>query len=219
MPTLTSTRQSSNYSRSPPGRTSDSKPSKSSGTTTLTNTAANGYRGGRTRRLTTLHFLFNFQDIGITGIRKWIRLRDKHTRAIRPFVRLRNLRTANIESQLLQSSIALEALGYDLAPPADFDKHGRLKFRQSLERVHDSLGFDAVHDPDEWINTTTPVYRGVKHPDNPQPDVLDMVNALRDNIVILRSWVALQLGTKPSQLPERLRRDRQASATYEKATW
>lgn len=165
------------------------------------------------------NFLFNFRDIGIPGVRRWIGLRDKHARAIRPFVRLRNLRTATIESQLVQSSIALEALGYDLARPADFDKQGRLNFRRSLERVHESLGFDAVPDPEDWISTTSTIYRGVKHPDKPQPDVLDMVNALRDNIVILRAWVALQLGTKPSKLPDRLTRDRQASAKYEKTPW
>lgn len=165
------------------------------------------------------NFLFDFRDIGIPGIRKWIGLRHKHARAILPFVRLRSLRTANIESQLVQSSIALEALGYDLARPADLNPNGRLNFRQALERVHASLGFDAVKDPDEWIQTTTTVYRGVKHPDKPQPDVLDMVNALRDNILIIRTWVAIQLGTKRSELPDRLSRDRQASATYEKTPW
>jgi hypothetical protein len=165
------------------------------------------------------NYLFNFQDIGLPGIRKWMRLRQTHTRAIRPFVRLRGLRTANVESQLVQSSIALEALGRHLAQPSDFNSRGQLDFRKALERVQAGLGFDAVTDPDEWIDTTTTVYRGVKHPDNPQPDVLDMVNALRDNIVMLRAWVAIQLGTKRSVLIDRLRRDRQASATFEKTEW
>lgn len=164
-------------------------------------------------------FLFKFTDIGVRGVRKWIGIRDKHSRAMKPFLRLRGLRAASLETQLVQSSIALEALGYDLAQQSDLDKYGRLSFRRALELVHDDLCFDAVKDPEKWISTTTMIYRGVKHPDKPQPDVLDMASAHRDNICVLRTWVAIQLGMQSDVLVERLSRDRQASATYEKSAW
>lgn len=164
-------------------------------------------------------FLFTFQDIGVAGLRRWFALRSTYARAMRPFVRLRHLGQTGIEARLVQSSIALDALGYALADPAERNSRGQLEFNKALRAVYANLRFDALGDPEAWIREATAIYRMVKHADNPSPDVLDMANVHRDNIRVLRAWVALQLGMSHSVLRDRLSRDSQASATYEKSEW
>ena len=161
-------------------------------------------------------FLFTYRDIGTSGLTKWIDLRRQHARTLITFAQIPRMQTTTIESQLIQSSIALEFLGFDLAEPDNLVK-GQLKFRKGLEIVHQSLGFNAVRNPEAWMTHATRVYRAIKHPDNTPPESLDLINVLRDNITVLRCWVAIQLGVDPSDLQERLARDRQASARYEEA--
>lgn len=164
-------------------------------------------------------FLFTLHDIGIPGLRRWFALRSAYSRALRPLVRLRHLAGTGIEARRVQSSIALEALGYGLAEPSARNTRGQLEFSRALEAVYDDLGFEALDSPARWISEATSIYRMVKHPDNPEPDVLDMANVHRDNIRVLRAWVATRVGVERSVLRDRLDRDRQASATYEKSQW
>lgn len=43
-----------------------------------------------------------------------------------------------------------------------------------------------------------------KHPDRAEPDLLDMLSALRENLLVLRFWIALQLGAKSKALDDRV---------------
>jgi hypothetical protein len=136
-----------------------------------------------------------------------------------PFIRLINLEGLPIEAQFIQSSIALECLGYALTAPRNLDSRGQLKFSKALTTVYRSLQIDLLDDPEGWARMAAACYRGVKHPDNQNPDVLDLANTHRDNIIVLRAWVALSLGLAPQTLRHRLERDRQASARYAKTIW
>lgn len=48
---------------------------------------------------------------------------------------------------------------------------------------------------------------GAKHPDRPGPDSLVVLNTLRENLLILRFWIGLQLGLNPNSLVDALEID------------
>ena len=48
---------------------------------------------------------------------------------------------------------------------------------------------------------------GVKHADNPTPDIVTLANAYRENALVLRYWVAGRLGCAEDILRRRLDED------------
>ena len=108
-------------------------------------------------------FLFTLADIGPTGMRRWLRM-AQYSRAILPFIRLINLEGLPIEAQFIQSSIALESLGYAMTDPKTLNQRGQLEFRKALTTVYKSLHLDLFDDPKAWVANVAACYRGVNTP-------------------------------------------------------
>ena len=55
---------------------------------------------------------------------------------------------------------------------------------------------------DAWKANIRAAYMGLKHADCELPDSLDLINALRKSILVVRFWVAHQLGVHENVLKE-----------------
>lgn len=156
-------------------------------------------------------FLFPFAEIGTRGISRWLRLRKRYGRVVGPMLNI--LRSDNKwgHASLVQSGIALEALGYII----DVEKNGgknlnsrkQMNFKPGLRVILDDMTIKPFDDLEAWIKHADESYMGAKHPDRPEPDSLVQINTLRENLLILRFWIGLQIGVKPSSLAERVRLD------------
>ena len=56
---------------------------------------------------------------------------------------------------------------------------------------------------DAWKRNIRDAYMGLKHADRDLPDSLDLINALKNSILVIRFWIAQQLGVRRSILEER----------------
>ena len=66
-------------------------------------------------RIHNPHFMFTFHDIGTVGVHRWRKMRTQYERAIQPFIGIADQENAFWRTRMVQSGIALEALGYQLA--------------------------------------------------------------------------------------------------------
>jgi hypothetical protein len=142
-------------------------------------------------------FLFTLEDIGPKGVRRWLKLRSSFARAIGPLVALADQTGGFWESQMVQSGIALEALGYQLATDnggAAFNSRGQIKYTEALETILADMPYVPLDDPDDWKRRSRVCYMGVKHADNSVPDSLILANTLRENLLVMRFWIAARLG-------------------------
>lgn len=155
-------------------------------------------------------FLFTFQDIGPTGIRRWLRLRTRFARAMQPLVGIADQRDAYWKTRMVQSGIALEALGYQIEVDQggrNLDKRGQLAYMKALDAVLEELDFVPLDDVDDWKQRSRDCYVSVKHPDNALPDSLELANTLRENLLVTRVWLATRLGCPKTTLERRCERD------------
>ena len=108
----------------------------------------------------------------------------------------------------MQSGIALEVLGYlvDMIKNhgANLNNRSQMNFKVGLQVVLDDMETKPFSDTAGWIARASDAYMGAKHPDRAEPDSLDMLNALRENLLVLRFWIALQIGAKPKTLDDRV---------------
>lgn len=87
------------------------------------------------------------------------------------------------------------------------NKRGQLPFPNALQTVLDHLPCAVLDDPNGWTDRVNAAYKGVKHADNPVPVALDMANAMRESILVLRVWLAGRLGCPANVITDRLRED------------
>lgn len=156
-------------------------------------------------------FLFPYDEIGPKGISKWLRLRKTYGRVIAPMLNI--LRSDNRwgNPSRVQSGIALEALGYLI----DIEKNGganlnnrkQMNFKPGLRVILADMKIKPFEDVEGWIERADASYMSAKHLDRPEPDSLVQINTLRENLLILRFWIGLQLGVRPTSLLEALNMD------------
>jgi hypothetical protein len=155
-------------------------------------------------------FIFEFSDIGAKGVRRWMAIRPHFERAIQPFIGIIDQEDAYWETRMAQSGIALEALGYQLEVDSGgkgLNNYGQITYRKALKNILDDMKFIPLADPDDWIERSRTCYMGVKHADNPTPDQLVLANALRENLQILRYWVAGRIGCNKRRLAKSVETD------------
>jgi hypothetical protein len=148
-------------------------------------------------------YLFEFKDIGAQGVRRWIKVRAHFERTVQPLIGIVDQEDAFLETRMTQSGIALEALGYQLEVDSGghgFNKLGQITYREALKKILADMKFVPLSDPDAWIERSRTCYMGVKHADNLLPDQLTLANTLRENLQVLRYWIAGRLGCRKSQL-------------------
>lgn len=156
-------------------------------------------------------FLFPFHEVGPEGIERWLKLRETYGAAIAPLLSiLRSDRPWSIPS-VTQSGIALEQLGHLISMhkngSGDLDRRGRIHYKGALAVVLNDMAVKPFDDTEGWRVRADDAYQGTKHLDRPTPDVLDIMNTLRENILIMRFWIGLQIGVAPETLEEGLKWD------------
>lgn len=112
-------------------------------------------------------------------------------------------------------SIALEALGYltDTTKNSGVHLNNRkqINFKPALKVILDDLPEAPFTDTAEWVRRADEVYMSTKHPDRRHPDSLIILNTLRENLLIVRYWIAQQLVVKADSLRQRILTDPLAS--------
>lgn len=155
--------------------------------------------------------LIEFEDLGPNGIMRWLALRDRFSRAIDPVVTSVALRGTTATTLLAHTGPGLEALGYLLILR---DTESKKKAREStlkerFERILEDLGDCLPFDSSDWAGNTANIYNGIKHANRDEPDMLDVLNAWRECVLVVRAWIAVELKIAAEVLKDRLRRDPQ----------
>lgn len=162
----------------------------------------------------TPRFLFPYNEVGPQGVSRWLRLRQTYGRVIGPLLNVLRSEHRWGHPSLVQSGIALEALGYlvdvEKNGGAHLNSRNQMNFKPGLRVILEDMAVRPFADVDGWIDRADAAYMGAKHPDRPEPDSLEQINTLRDNLLVLRFWIGLQLGVKPSSLCKALPTDRLA---------
>lgn len=152
-------------------------------------------------------FLFLYSDINASGVRTWLRLRQKFARAIGPLVSLLDQGHSYAETELLQSGLAIEALGHQLLideGKIDPSKKHQSNYWECASAILDDMTLVPLADQTAWKTLSRDTYRGVKHADNVKPQLLDMLNAHRENVLVMRFWLAGRLGVPLETLQARM---------------
>lgn len=165
---------------------------------------------------TSPNFLFPFDEVGTQGIRRWLTLRETYGRALDPFVRILRSTDKWAYPNVVQSGIALELLGYliEITKNDGTNLKGqrqRLRYKDSLRTILNDMEVKPFNDIEDWIERADAVYMGMKHHDREHPDSLEVLNTFRQNLLVIRFWIGLQLGVSPSTLNELVERDPLAS--------
>ncbi|MFC4241814.1 hypothetical protein ACFOYW_00390 [Gryllotalpicola reticulitermitis] len=155
--------------------------------------------------------LIQFSDIGLTGIARWIALRQEFARAIDPAVSGIYMQEVTPEARLVQTAVGIEALGYlilikdDSVPAA---KARASSFEARLERVAKDVPFTLLgYLNAAWFKAVADAYNATKHANRTLPSGLHLMNAWRESTLLFRVWAALRLGVPASALESRIRQD------------
>ena len=158
---------------------------------------------------TSKQYLFRFADVGPSGIRKWLALRQHFERGINPFMAVLGERSSGLQGRLALTSIGLDGIGYQLALDqgrSDSQANGENHARR-FKRVAESIPFDFGVDVDEWSRRAANASNGIKHANRELPDLLTMANTLRENALVFRLWIGCRIGVPWSTLERGLRID------------
>lgn len=154
-------------------------------------------------------FLFPYHEVAPQGVERWLSLRRDYGRVVGPLLNILRSDEPWSHASLVQSGISLEMLGYLVDTiknhGANLNGRSQMNFKVGLQVILDDMVTKPFSDTAGWIDRAYAAYMGAKHPDRAEPDSLDMLNALRENLLVLRFWIALQLGAKPETLDDRVR--------------
>lgn len=155
--------------------------------------------------------LIKYEDLGDDGLARWISLREEFGRALDPLISSIDLRDATPPTLLAHTGPGLEALGY-LLLQRDGHSAGsaggaplRLRLNRILDDVVECLPFDGL----AWAARTTQAYNGLKHANREMPDDLEIMQAWAESVMVVRAWVAVELGVARDEVKARLEADRQ----------
>ena len=146
---------------------------------------------------TSPRFLFRYDDIGAVGVARWLRIRDQYERAMLPLASVIGQHSMFLEAAVLQTGIAVEALGYQIASqatPPKLNSRGQIAYTDAMDAILADMSVIPVPDIEGWKLRSRLSYMGVKHADNRTPDMLTLANAYRENALVMRYWLAAKLG-------------------------
>lgn len=155
--------------------------------------------------------LVEHRDMGEDGFAAWLALREEFARALDPVISSIELKSASPATLLAHTGPGLEALGYllmvrDGVTESDAAKANlQARFARILAQVSSCLPFDG----EVWSRNTILAYNGLKHANRAAPEEVDLINAWRESVLVVRTWVALELGVDSGSLTERLKKDPQ----------
>ena len=82
-----------------------------------------------------------------------------------------------------------------------------MSFANALDWIVEDSDELFVESVDEWKKRTHNVYMGAKHGDRAEPSHLDVLTAVRENLIVIRSWIAMKLGVDPSIIESNMSSD------------
>jgi hypothetical protein len=147
-------------------------------------------------------FMFAFSEIGTKGISRWLKLVSKYEHGITPLVGLLDLEGATIDAIISQLGIAIEAVGYQSlvdsgkTPAAANRTNVANRIDHLIDEVRGSLSFPHATFGQGFADS----YNSVKHAnrDVVAPEV--KIDHFQNGVELLRVWIALRLGLKPTTL-------------------
>lgn len=178
-------------------------------------------RGGRGKRDTEMmlptrtHALFSLDDLGVGNLQRWIDKPEEWTRVVGPLVASKYQRGSTVETQLIQTAISIEALGYLVALRENKVQRGKnLSFPQYLKRIHETLdcsvdeviagsphnGIPPFKNYEDWSVAFNEVYKQAKHADHPLPDPLRAVILTDAGALLVRLYLAQEFGVERQRL-------------------
>lgn len=119
-------------------------------------------------------------------------------------------RNSTVEAQLLQVGVALEALGYAIWCNMDTRSNKTPSYRELLKVVTDSVGVanPAIYGPSRragtWRDRFNRAFKGVKHADKTPVSGREAITLAQQGFLLIRCWLALELGVERRLLRERL---------------
>ncbi|QSB23676.1 ApeA N-terminal domain 1-containing protein [Curtobacterium sp. 24E2] len=158
------------------------------------------------------HHLVTYDDLGPDGLRCWFGLWARLQRVIDPIVSSINMRNTTPVALLAQVGPGVEALGYELSRRDGLSrkKAGGINLAYRLARIVTEVGDVLPFDGTDWATRLVSAYNGIKHANRDMPNLLDVLNAERECVLVVRAWCALQLGVDRAVLRERIRQDAQS---------
>jgi hypothetical protein len=163
--------------------------------------------------------LFNFNDIGVGGVRRWVEESQQWARIVGPLVLWTFNSGSSIEVGVMQIAVALEALGHKIAVRQECIQPDKsLNFPHYLTLIGETLecdlapmikgspenGVPAHVDYTAWSDDFNKLYKECKHADHPLPDPLCGAIAARSGALLLRMWLAREFGTDPAVVSSKL---------------
>jgi hypothetical protein len=151
------------------------------------------------------HFLFTYGDMAEGAIDEWFRLYEIYGRALSYLIRILRSGYTWSTSSAVMSGIALEQLGYLIE--VENGRNKQISFNHALDVVLDDMYMVPLESKEDWKECCKKVYMGAKHGNRPEPDHLMTLNILRENLLVLRYWIAQRLGVPGDVLNQNLMRD------------
>ncbi|XYX72146.1 hypothetical protein ACAD36_00100 [Clavibacter nebraskensis] len=156
-------------------------------------------------------FLIEYREIGeAAGVARWLTLRNDFSRALDPILSDCYLRHVPAVTHLAQVGPGLEALGYLLLKDRDgltVTQASRSSLRTRLDRIASVVSSVLPFDGTIWAEDMASAYNAVKHANRTLPSELDLLNRWNESVVVVRAWVALELGVDFTKLKRRLEDD------------
>lgn len=119
-------------------------------------------------------------------------------------------RNSTVESQLLQVGVALEALGYAIWKKTNPTSRKTPSYPDLLKVVTDTVGIASVaaygksRRADQWRDHFNRAFKGAKHADNAPVTSNEAIERARQGFLLIRCWLALELGVGKPLLRRRL---------------
>ena len=169
-------------------------------------------------------FIFTYNDIETDGVRKWLEISEKYSRALNPILSTIRWDSGAIENELFNLCSGVEALGryiYQESPDKSLGggKSGKIYLHNALQNIinqipkgvlpyvkkfENSRNGKVVNSLPEWADKINNSYNSVKHYGDEEinyENIFESIDLLR---IIIVSWVGTQLGAKPEILRNRL---------------
>jgi hypothetical protein len=154
-------------------------------------------------------FLFAFNDVGSTGIGRWIDLSHKLERGVSPLIGLLDLKGASPEAHLAQVGIGFESLGYDLLVSSGASKRqaNDSSWETRMRAVTSVTSAVMPFPEDDFVDLLRRNYRAVKHADKARRDGTEVHLAYLQSIQVFRAWAGVRLGVPKDRLQVALNND------------
>lgn len=117
---------------------------------------------------------------------------------------------STVEARLLQVGVALEALGYAIWRQSHPTASRTPTYPDLLKHVTRRVGissttiFGGSGRPDRWVRSFNEAFKGAKHADKPLVPTLLAHERAEQGFLLIRCWLALELGVPRTLIRERL---------------